>query len=103
MNAIVSHRDLSGFTQVEDVQRRLNEAVARVEEGYFTFTISTERNGSPFCLSHWVPSGRPYHHDHRLVGFAAELSDLPMKLNEYVRNYRRNAFTDAEVAATLGL
>lgn len=103
MNAIVSHCDMTGFTPMEDVQRRLAEAGARVEEGYFTFTISTERNGSPFCLSHWVPSGRPYHHDHRLVGFAAELSDLLVRLNEYVRNYRRSTFTDAEVAATLGL
>lgn len=89
---------------VEQMRQRLLDAQAKIGEGRLVLSMTTEPtdNVGPFFLTHWFRPTPDAFEDCRTVGNGT-LTQMQTALSLYVTAYRRSAFTNAELAATLGL
>lgn len=99
---------LTRNTTIEDVQRHLNEAHARIGfQGRFSFTIDQSSapaagKGNGGCyVTHWYRPTPYAFEDCKAIG-AGTLDDCIASLDRYVDGYAA-IFTEEEVGRTLGL
>lgn len=94
-----------GQMTIEMVADRLDAATARIGQGHFTITFSTNSSpySAPVFLSHWFRDAGAKYEECHTVGRGKTVAEALEALDDYVGSFHRTNFTPEEVAATIGL